>query len=74
MRSYEFFLKKTNHFLFIVIIIITIKAINSQTNKHSKVLTLPNNNRYIVNSNGILFYNYNDNSCTTKLLLMKIKF
>ena len=64
MSSYEFFLKKTNHFLFIVFIIITIKTINTQTNKHSKVLTLPNNNSYIVYSNGILFYNYNDNSCT----------
>ena len=59
------FFQKENHLLFILLILITIKEINTQTNGYSKALTLANNNRYIINANEIIFCN-NNNTCTTK--------
>lgn len=68
MKLYECSSMKENNFLLFFCLIIFIKAINAQTNRHSKAFTLPTNNiTYIVNKNNILFYNHNDNVCSTIL-------
>ena len=61
MKKYEVFLKEKILPFFILFITFFIKEINSQTSKYTKSFSFPSNNYYIINSETISFFNYNQN-------------